>query len=128
MPEIPAPPYQRLYTGYRYAGDVAPKTASMDLHGRPLEPVITSSLHDGEMKMPMCNTGLRVSQIAPKVPEQAPFTSYKRRRRLIDELKSQKPLLKKEDGVSSGDERFAWSLLVNCVYLTVTENRFFTLS
>ena len=80
-PEIPAPPYQKLYSGYRYAGDATPKTASMDYHGRPLEPVITSCLDEGQTEMTLSCTGLRVSQIVPKVPEQASYSTSRRRRR-----------------------------------------------
>ena len=94
MPEIPAPPYQKLYSGYRYAGDVAPKTASMDYHGRPIDPKMTSSLHDGEPEVTVCNTGLRVSQIAPHVPEQAPFSTSRRRRRAELEAKKRQEMRK----------------------------------
>ena len=74
MPEIPAPPYQKLYSGYRYAGDATPKTASMDLHGRPIEPIMTTSIKDGEVEPVMYNTGLRVSQKVPPVPAQATYS------------------------------------------------------
>ena len=79
MPEIPAPPYQKLYSGYRYAGDATPKTASMDYHGRPVEPIISSCLSEDQVEITTCNTGLRVSQIVPKIPEQASYSTQKKR-------------------------------------------------
>ena len=107
MPEIPAPPYQRLYTGYRYAGDATPKTASMDYHGRPLEPVITSCLEEGQTEMTLCNSGLRVSQIAPKVPEQGPFSTAGQIRRANREplRPHQIPMISDRSEIDS--ERFA---------------------
>ena len=79
MPEIPAPPYQKLYTGYRYAGDVTPKTAAMDSHGRPIEAIVSSCLDDGNVEVTICNSGLRVSQIVPQVPEQASYSTQRKR-------------------------------------------------
>ena len=104
MPEIPAPPYQKLYCGYRYAWDATPKTASMDFHGRPFEPVISSCLDEGQTEMTLCNTGLRVSQVSPRVPEQASFSTARRRRPRADTA----PLEHLDGEVSDDMKRFAW--------------------
>ena len=105
MPEIPAPPYQELYSGYRYAGDATPKTAAMDYHGRPMEPVISSCLQDGEVEMTVSNTGLRVSQIVPQVPEQA---SYSTQRKRDTGRKVPKKFPKNERMQQIEIQRFAW--------------------
>merc|ERR1711970_646566 len=91
MPEIPAPPYQKLYSGYRYAGDATPKTASMDYHGRPVEPIISSCLSEDQVEITTCNTGLRVSQIVPKVPEQASYSTQKKRESTRKEPRGRRP-------------------------------------
>ena len=108
MPEIPAPPYQKLYSGYRYAGDATPKTAAMDFHGRPMESIISSSLCDGEVTTSLSNTGLRVSQIVPQVPEQASYSTQRKR-------ESGRKITKKtprNDRLQQIEiQRFAWSFL-----------------
>jgi hypothetical protein len=74
MAEPPAPPYQRLYTGYRYAGDLQAKTAPCDFHGRPIEPLFTNANMD--VSVGECSaTGNRLLNLAvPAVPYQSTFT------------------------------------------------------
>ena len=115
-PEIPAPPYQKLYSGYRYAGDATPKTASMDYHGRPIEPIISSCLDDGDVELTTCNSGLRVSQIVPQVPEQATFSTQRKRDSTKKSTQDRSILRKKRQEIAQMEvqaQRFACQLLRN---------------
>ena len=61
-------------------------------------------MEEGQTEMTLCNTGLRVSQVSPRVPEQASFSTARRQRPRADTA----PLEHLDGKVTDDMKRFAW--------------------